>query len=299
MRLLPERSEVVPILLRLGGFAVLFLAVSVALFGLAGLPESLAAQGSLQLVAAGLASAIVLRMDGRMPLAAIGLPRRGMGRGLLAGTLLGVAFVVPALAVAVGWGGLRYGPDGGTAIEYLATGLWTGLILLPAAAGEEIAVRGYAFRVLFDRWGRWPALAATAAAFSVLHGANPGVGWLAFLNIALAGVLLGLVRLRTGDLWWATGVHLGWNLATGFLADLPVSGLDLVDAPLIEVSGAGAVLVTGGDFGLEGGLAATIALALAILAVARIRIAPASWWAGGLLDGPRRGPARARREETG
>ena len=281
MRFLPGRNEVAPILFRLGGFAALFVALRIALLGLAGLPGSLAAQGSLQLVAAVVASAMVLWMDGKRALPAIGLPRQGAVPGLLWGTLLGIAFVLPALAVAVGLGGLRYVVEGGTIIEYAATGLWTGLILLPAAAGEEIAVRGYPLRVLVDRWGPWPALAVTSVAFSVLHGANPGVGPLAFLNIALAGVLLGAVCLKTGDLWWAAGVHTGWNLATGFVADLPVSGLDLVDAPLVEVSGPGAALVTGGDFGLEGGLAATLALALAIPIVARTRVVPSRW-----LEGP-------------
>lgn len=281
MHLRSATSLAVPILLRLFGFAGLFFAVAVVLFGLTGRPTSPAAQGSLQLVAALVASVIVLRIDGKRPLPAIGLPRQGAGRGLLCGTLLGVAFVLPALAVAVGPGGLRYGSAGGTAVEYAATGIWTALILLPAAAGEEIALRGYPLRVLADRWGRWPALAVTSAAFSLLHGANPNVGRLAFLNMALAGILLGLVCLKTGDLWWATGVHMGWNLATGFLADLPVSGLDLVDAPLVEVTGAGAALMTGGDFGLEGGLAATVALALAIPVVARTRIVPARW-----LEGP-------------
>ena len=281
MRFLPKRSEIAPILRRLGGFAALFVAISIALFALAGLPDSLAAQASLQLVAAVAASAIVLRMDGKRALPAIGLPWQGAFPGLLWGTLLGIAIVLPALAIAVGLGGLRYGLEGGTMIEYAATGLWTGLILLPAAAGEEIALRGYPLRVLVNRWGPWPGLAVTSVAFSLLHGANPGVGRLAFLNIALAGVLLGLVCLKTGDLWWATGVHMGWNLATGFVADLPVSGLELVDAPLIEVSAPGAALVTGGDFGLEGGLAATFALALAILVVARTRIVPSRW-----LEGP-------------
>lgn len=285
MRLLPERSEIAPIVFRLGGFAALFVALLMALLLLAGLPDSMAAQGSLLLVAAVATSAIVLWKDGRKGLPAIGLPRQGAFPGLLRGGLLGVAFVLPALAVAVGLGGLRYGPEGGTVIEYAATGLWTGLVLLPAAAGEEIALRGYPLRVLADRWGRWPALAVTSAAFSLVHGFNPGAGRVAFLNIALAGVLLGLICLRTGDLWWATGVHAGWNLATGFLADLPVSGLELVDAPLVEVSAPGAALVTGGDFGLEGGLAATLALALAIAVVARTRIVPSRWPADRPLEG--------------
>lgn len=216
-------------------------------------------------------------MDGRRPLSAAGLPPAGALRGLGGGLALGIAIVAPAVAVAVAAGGLRYAPEDGGWIEYAAMGCWTGLILLVAAAGEEILVRGYPLRVLAERWGRWPALAVTSASFSALHGANPGVGGVALLNILLAGVLLGLVCLKTGDLWWATGMHAGWNLATGFLADLPVSGIRLVDAPLVEVSAAGAALWTGGDFGLEGGLAATLALALAVTVAARTGIVPSRW----------------------
>ena len=281
MSFLPGKGEVIPILIRLGGFAGLFLVVLVGIAGLTGLPESIAAQGGLQLAAAVVASVVVLRMDGRRSLPAIGLPGAGAVRGLGGGLLLGIAIVLPAVAIAVGAGGLRYALEGGTWIEYAATGFWTGLILLVAAAGEEILVRGYPLRVLVERWGPWPALALTSAVFSVLHGANPNVGGVALVNILLAGVLMGLVCLKTGDLWWATGVHTGWNLATGFMADLPVSGLRLVDAPAIEVSGTGAALWTGGDFGLEGGLAATLAIVLAILVVARTGVVPSRW-----LEGP-------------
>lgn len=274
MRLLPERSEVLPILIRLGGFAGLFVLVLVLVALPLGPPGSPAALGSLQLLAAIVASTVALRTDGRRPLSAIGLPRAGAGRGLGLGLLTGLAVVVPALAVAVGAGGLRYALEGGTWIEYLATGGWTCLILLPAAAGEEIGVRGYPLRVLAERWGPRPALVLTSVAFSALHGANPKVGGLALLNILLAGVLLGVVCLKTGDLWRATGVHAGWNLGTGFAADLPVSGIRLVDAPVIEVAAGGAALWTGGDFGLEGGLAATFALVLAIPVAARTPITP-------------------------
>ncbi|MDE2762058.1 MAG: type II CAAX endopeptidase family protein [Gemmatimonadota bacterium] len=258
----------------MGGFAVLLAAILFVIALPLGMPESLAQLGALQLVAAVVASVVVLRLDGGRSLPAIGLPRVGAARGLAAGMLLGVTIVMPAVAIAVGVGGLRYGADAGTWIEYAATGFWTGLVLLIVAAGEEIAVRGYPLRVLVERWGPWPALAVTSAIFSVLHGANPHVGGVALLNILLAGVLLGLVCLKTGDLWWATGVHTGWNLATGFLADRPVSGIRLVDAPLIEVSAGGAGLWTGGEFGLEGGLSATLALGLAILIVARTAVVP-------------------------
>src|SRR5690606_17506343 len=79
-------------------------------------------------------------------------------------------------------------------------------------------------------------------------------------NIAAAGIFLGALCLRTGGLWWPTGAHLGWNWAHAFLADLPVSGLDVVDAPLIEAHAAGPPWLSGGAFGPEGSVLATAAV---------------------------------------
>ena len=64
-------------------------------------------------------------------------------------------------------------------------------------------------------------------------------------------------------LWWATGVHLGWNWALGYLTDLPVSGLELLDAPFYDGVPQGAAWVGGGAFGPEGSAVATVGLAAA------------------------------------
>ena len=260
--------RVIGALLRLGGFALLFFAVLVAVIFTAGQTENLLVQGSAMCLAALAATLVLLRLDGRRPLVEVGLHRHGVAGHLGRGLAFGVFIVVPVVALSM-LGGLRYGPDGGTVVEYLATGAWTTLVLFFPAAGEEILCRGYPLTVLADRWGNTVALVLTTLVFSVLHGANPEVGGLALFNIALAGLLLGVVRIVTGSLWAATGVHLGWNLATGFLADLPVSGLSLVDAPLIEVTQPGRGLVTGGAFGVEGGLASTVVILLAIVYVVR------------------------------
>ena len=255
-------------LLRLAGFTLLFIAVLVVLSLAAGLSENLLVYGVAMCLAALAATLVLLRLDGRRPLADVGLHRSGAPGHLARGFAFGVAIVVPVVALSLA-GGLRYGPDAGTAIEYVGTGAWTALVLFFPAAAEEILCRGYPLAVIADRWGNAVALLLTTVAFSVLHGANPEVTGLALLNIALAGLLLGVVRIVTGSLWAATGVHLGWNLATGFLADLPVSGMSLVDAPLIEVTQTGRDFITGGAFGAEGGLASTVAIALAIVYVAR------------------------------
>ena len=277
-RLLPAGSEVLPILIRLAGFAGVSLALLVVFASIiGGGTGGLAVEGTALFAVALVATMIMLRLDGRRGLDVVGLPLSGAARELGWGLLLGIAIVVPAVVIAVGAGGLRYGPDAGTWIEYGGTGLWTALVLLVAATGEEILVRGYPLRVLVDRWGRGAALALTSLVFAALHGANPNVGALALANILLAALLLGLICLKTASLWWASGVHMGWNLATGFLADLPVSGLAIVDAPLIEVTRAGNPLITGGEFGVEAGLAATVAMVIAILVVVRTDIPRARW----------------------
>ena len=48
-----------------------------------------------------------------------------------------------------------------------------------------------------------------------------------------------------------------------------MSGLSLVDAPLVEVTSSGSDLWTGGAAGLEGGLGSTLAIALALAHVVR------------------------------
>jgi hypothetical protein len=98
-----------------------------------------------------------------------------------------------------------------------------------------------------------------AVLFALLHAGNPNVRPLGLANICLAGVLLSVAYLRTRSLWFATGVHLGWNWTMASLLDLPVSGLEL-DAPLYTGVETGPDWWTGGTFGPEAGLAATAAI---------------------------------------
>lgn len=244
---------------RLAAFVVLFLILA-GLFLSSG-SESVLVQGAGTLVAVVLATGVFMRFEGD-GLGAVGLAPGGAGRELILGMGLGVVVALPALLLALGPGGMRWSSADGSALEYASTGLWTLAILTVPAAAEEILFRGYPMRILLRGWGTVVALTVTSVAFAALHGWNPSVAPLALANIALAGVLLGVVYLKTGSLWWATGVHAGWNFGTAFLADLPLSGIRLVDSPMLDVASQGWPLVTGGPFGLEGGLAATAALAV-------------------------------------
>ena len=219
------------------------------------------AQGAATLVAALLATGVMVRAEGA-GFGWVGLPMAGGIRDLSRG--IGVGGGVALLAVAVAWaaGGLRWERAPGGMIEYGATGAWTLIILLVPAVAEEVVFRGYPLRVLVRSWGPGMGLMVTSVAFAALHGWNPEVGPWALANIGLAGLFLGVVMLKTGSLWWASGAHAGWNVATAYVADLPLSGLKVVDTPMFDVAQRGKDWITGGEFGIEGGLAATLSLCL-------------------------------------
>lgn len=191
-----------------------------------------------------------------------GIP--GFSRGFWIGAAPAMAILILGVALA----GAGWRTDGGTALEWLSNlGGLVGL-LAPAALAEEVIFRGLALVVLARAFGRWPAVVAMAALFAAAHLFNPGITLTGVANITLAGVFLGLVFYLPGGLWAATGAHLGWNLSLAALA-APVSGLPL-PVPGIDYAPGGPLWLTGGGFGPEGGVIATLALLTAIVLVARV-----------------------------
>lgn len=248
---------------RVAAFVALFLALSFALTlvtVLLGAPR--AATLSWWTVAPILGASLVASwfvmrvLEGR-PLAALGLPSGGAAlRGLGLGTTLGLVLIggVVATLWIAGW--VQWVPDAEPGSPVLR-GAGHGLLLAPAAFTEELLFRGYPFQVVARRFGGGTAIVATSGVFALLHAANPNADALSLLNIGIAGVVLGLAYLRTGSLWFATGLHLGWNW-TMAASDLTVSGLEL-GMPGFEPRVSGPDILTGGAFGPEGGLLVTLA----------------------------------------
>ncbi len=256
-------------------FAVLFLALLIVGAWIVGPgkrgAETLFRQGAVTLAAALISGWVLLAwLDRRSP-GALGFgwtPQTPREAGL--GFLIGggsLALIVAVFALA-GW--LEYRSEPGTAALYAGVLAGDLVLLAVAAASEEALFRGYPFQVLVQAIGPVTATLLSSALFSVAHAANPNVGPLALINIFLAGVLLAAAYLRTRSLWFATAVHLGWNWTMASLLDLPVSGLAFFDAPLYEPVETGPAWVTGGAFGPEGGIGASVAFLLALWATLRL-----------------------------
>lgn len=229
------------------------------------------ARAALLLAALLAVTRLFLALEAR-PLRAVGLAPgwaflRQFGSGVLAG---GAIILASALAAYAG-GGFRpvRAPAAGAGMLASAT-----LLYLLIALNEELTFRGYLFQRIEWPLGSRGALLLTALLFAAAHLANPGMdGVLRFrgtLTILAAGLLLGLAYLGTRSLALPIGLHLGWNWTQGALLGFGVSGTASggLLAPVLDGRKA---WLTGGAFGLEGGLPCLIVCLLACLILVRFR----------------------------
>ena len=85
---------------------------------------------------------------------------------------------------------------------------------IAAASGyiEEVIFRGVLFRIVEESLGTWLALGTTIALFGLAHLGNPNATLYGAAAIGIeAGMLLGAAYVVTRRLWFAVGVHFGWN----------------------------------------------------------------------------------------
>lgn len=130
---------------------------------------------------------------------------RGAALGAAACTgMLGVA-AVKGWVSAPAWGWR----DGPTASAVLASAALLAAQEATLVFNEEMVFRGYGLDTLTEAFGQRGALALSIPLFARYHGP----GWKRFMGLSLAGVLLALLRLRTGNLWHVAGFHWGWNIA--------------------------------------------------------------------------------------
>lgn len=220
------------------------------------------------------------------PLAAVGLAFRGrwrmelaLGLGLGAAMIYLVAALERALGLAsFGWGEVSPG-------RALAGGAFLFLLLAVAATNEELTFRGYPFQRLVDCLGPAGAVAVSSALFGLVHLGNPARTWVSTLNTMLVGVPLAVAYLRTRALWMPIGMHFAWNFLQSYGLGLPVSGIILPDR-LVRAEVHGQEWLTGGAYGPEGGLLATLSIAAGTLYLIRARSIYVSEEMQALVFGP-------------
>lgn len=178
------------------------------------------------------------------------------------GLIVGAASISFAVLIAAIFGGMQVQTNDAAGRTAIGLTLAVSLVVFTlGAAAEEAYFRGYILQTFARAQMVWLAVVLTSLYFAAIHLRNPNVSNLAIFNTCLAGVWFVIAYLKTQNLWFPFGIHLAWNWVQGAIFGVPVSGItSLMTAPLFRQTEKGAELWTGGDYGVEGGIACTIAI---------------------------------------
>jgi membrane protease YdiL (CAAX protease family) len=206
----------------------------------------------------------------RLPFRALGAWfTRGWFSHFAWGCLIGGLTLLVAVLAAAAGGGLSFGlnseADSASILQTLAVSL---LVFAVAAASEEVLFRGYPLQTFARSGLAWFAILMTSLFFGLAHFSNPGANLISMANTTLAGIWFGVAYLKTRDLWFVWGLHLVWNWLQGAIFGIEVSGLtEITRSPVLRETDVGPAWLTGGEYGLEGGIACTVALILSAIAI--------------------------------
>lgn len=216
----------------------------------------------VQLFSTALATATAIvycRLIEKRSLSSMGLCRRGILREYGIGTLIGIALISACVGLCLPFGAIRLEAQSFSPI------LWILFLLgfIVQGMSEEVLCRGYMMVSVSRRHALVLAVLTNSVLFGLLHIFNPGFGLLPLLNIVLFGILESIYVLKRGDLWGACAIHSIWNFFQGNVFGISVSGMRLSTSPLHATVDSSFAWLNGGSFGLEGGVAITLVLALA------------------------------------
>ncbi|MGM0497312.1 MAG: CPBP family intramembrane glutamic endopeptidase [Bacteroidota bacterium] len=141
--------------------------------------------------------------------------------------------------------------------------LLTFILFLLVSFQEEILFRGYILNnLLTTRMNKYLALFISAILFALFHALNPNLSQVGFINLILAGILLGSTYIFTRNLWFPISLHLFWNFFQGPIFGYAVSGQNIDSMTLVKPIGN--ELINGGKFGFEGSVVCTMMTIIAI-----------------------------------
>jgi len=221
------------------------------------------------LAAALIASAICARALERRSLGSVGFRlHRGWSKDFALGSLMGAASLAIAVGIAASVSALTFDVQTREWAPLVRGFTIVCLFFVIAGATEELIFRGFPFQALVHNLGGARAVAITSLIFGLAHVSNPNASVFSTINTILAGIWLGLAYLMTRSLWLATALHWSWNFAMVFIFGLPVSGLTtLGELAWLKGRIGEPMWISGGSYGPEAGVAATVALILSTLAI--------------------------------
>jgi membrane protease YdiL (CAAX protease family) len=264
-----QSQSLLYVLLRIGMYIALASGISFALLWIAAAllpgprsfysPKILTLSEGASLAGAFAAGLIMSQLEDR-PFGDYGLPRRGaFGRLFWQGALFGLAEISSVIGVIATLGSYHFGSLAIHGVDLLRWTAFWGALFVMVGLYEEFAFRGYVQFTLAQAIRFWPAAILLSLAFGLVHRTNPGESKLGVAGVILTGLFWCFTLRRTGNLWFAVGMHASFDFGETFLFSVPDSGM-VFPGHLSNASLAGPAWITGGSAGPEASICDFIVL---------------------------------------
>jgi membrane protease YdiL (CAAX protease family) len=189
------------------------------------------------------------------------------GRKFWLGFLFGLVEVSLLIGLISAFGGYSFGSLALQGSEFVKWGLIHLALFLFVGLFEEFLFRGYVQYTLADGIGFWPAGIILSVIFGALHLGNPGEGWVGAASVVLVGLFFVFTLRRTGNLWYAVGLHASFDWGETFLFSVPNSGTVMQGHLSNAVLPLTPKWLTGGTVGPEGSVFCFLTMGLQFLVV--------------------------------
>lgn len=195
-----------------------------------------------------------------------GLPLR---RAFRSSYWIGIPWGVGGLALLLGMmklaGVFQFGHillSGAEIVKYAV--IWLAAFTL-VGLFEEFFLRGYLLYTLSQGLGFWPAAVLLSVLFGAMHFGNKGEDIIGLISAGLIGLFFCFTLSRTGNLWFAVGMHAGWDWGESYLFGTADSGM-VTQGRLAAPVSHGSHWLSGGSVGPEGSVLVLVAVALLFVA---------------------------------
>lgn len=128
---------------------------------------------------------------------------------ILKGFILGVLFVLIYISILIFTKQVMFEffPLNINTVYLLFMGL---IIFFGVAFIEEITFRGYIQSILSKKY-KYIGLLLSALLFALSHLLNSNYSLLSLVYLVMAGIMMGIMRMKTKSIWFPIGFHLAWN----------------------------------------------------------------------------------------
>ena len=213
-------------------------------------------------------AAIIMSRIERRPSGVYGLPGREMfGSKFWLGFLFGLLEITVLIGLITTFGGYSFGTLALHGDKIFLWGLFHLVMFTFVGLFEEFLFRGYMQYTLADGIGFWPAAVVLSLLFGGAHLGNPGEGWVGAASVVLIALFFCFSLKRTGNLWYAVGLHASFDWGETYLYSVPNSGTFMAGHLSDAVLKAGPKWLTGGTVGPEGSVFCFLTILLQFLVV--------------------------------